>query len=300
MDLKGLSIFLFIFSCSGTSANLVSSSEANEANKADPRAKLPDAWKGDPSEIDEPVQMKAVANYSRVSPGQEIVIAARFLIAPKWHMYWENPGDAGLPTEVAFKASVGTIEPQPQPGPKKFVAFGDIVGFGYEKELLLSAKFKVPEIVPKQGITVSIHGEWLACLNSCIPGQDDIALTLLPATRTKPAAPAYQEIFSAHTKALPKPFQLLEGATAHWKLGKQHSVLIISLPGDQNAIYYPGRAEYQFFEGQAKIPEADTTEIRVSFASSAPSLVASGVLEILPKNKSSSFYKITSTKPELP
>ena len=297
MDLKGLSIFLLLYSCSGASANLSDSSNTGETGR---NPTLPESWKGDPSEIDKPVRMSAIANYSRVSPEQEIIIAAKFLIAPEWHMYWENPGDAGLPTEVAFNPSAGTIKLQPQPGPKKFVAFGDIVGFGYEKELLLSANFKVPQVLPKEGVSVSIHGEWLACLNSCIPGQDDVVLTLLPATETEPSVPANQNSFAAHASNIPKPFQLLEGATAHWKIGKKHSVLIISLPGDQRAIYYPGRAEYQFFEGQAKIPEADTTEVRISFASRAPNLVALGVLEVLSSNQSSRFYKINSTKPELP
>ena len=45
--------------------------------------------------------------------GGEVELAIQMRPAPGWHGYWQNPGDAGLPMEVA--ASISTAPPSTQP-----------------------------------------------------------------------------------------------------------------------------------------------------------------------------------------
>lgn len=39
--------------------------------------------------------MTLVADHDRVAPGQTLYFGLRQRLAPHWHSYWKNPGDAG-------------------------------------------------------------------------------------------------------------------------------------------------------------------------------------------------------------
>src|SRR5689334_12521666 len=54
-------------------------------------------------------QIKAtlLADVSAVRPGATFNVGVLLEIAPGWHVYWTNPGDSGLATEVKFQFPEG-------------------------------------------------------------------------------------------------------------------------------------------------------------------------------------------------
>ena len=46
------------------------------------------------------VEAELISEYKEVSPGQVVTVLLRTLIRPKWHTYWQNPGDSGAPTTM--------------------------------------------------------------------------------------------------------------------------------------------------------------------------------------------------------
>ncbi len=52
------------------------------------------------------VQARLVAEHTAVAPGGSTTIALEEQIAPKWHTYWKNPGDAGAPTVIEMDLAV--------------------------------------------------------------------------------------------------------------------------------------------------------------------------------------------------
>src|SRR6266513_3182638 len=95
-----------------------------------------------------PVTVRLVPELSAVAPGATLWIDLHLDIAPGWHTYWRNPGDSGLPTEVAWQLpegfSAGEIA---WPVPEHFV-LGGIGNYGYGG----SADLLVP-ITPPAGLT---------------------------------------------------------------------------------------------------------------------------------------------------
>src|SRR5688572_9197775 len=53
------------------------------------------------------VRAKLVADTTAVKAGQPFTVGVLLEIAPKWHVYWSNPGDSGMPTTVKFIAPDG-------------------------------------------------------------------------------------------------------------------------------------------------------------------------------------------------
>ncbi|WP_431271591.1 protein-disulfide reductase DsbD domain-containing protein [Dankookia sp. P2] len=45
-----------------------------------------------------------VAAAAAVAPGEPVELGLRLRLAPGWHTYWQNPGDAGAPPEVTILA----------------------------------------------------------------------------------------------------------------------------------------------------------------------------------------------------
>src|SRR5688500_17123767 len=61
------------------------------------------------------------------SPGETIVAGVHLKMAPRWHTYWRNPGDAGAPTEIEWTLPKGITAGEIQwPVPEK-VNFGELL-----------------------------------------------------------------------------------------------------------------------------------------------------------------------------
>ena len=67
------------------------------------------------------VQARLVAEDKAVAPGGSITIALEEIIAPEWHTYWKNPGDAGAPTMIEWSLPPGwTADAIQWPRPMKW------------------------------------------------------------------------------------------------------------------------------------------------------------------------------------
>lgn len=143
------------------------------------------------------VEAELLSDVTTVQPGQPFSLGVRLKMTPRWHVYWSNPGETGLPTQVTFSLPDGfEVGELRYPLPKEFVQPGEIVGYGYENEVLLIAQVTPP--VDHQGdVPVTAKAEWLVCDRVCIPGRVELSLTLKSGAR---AEPANEELF-AHWRA---------------------------------------------------------------------------------------------------
>ena len=84
------------------------------------------------------VQAELFADVSAIQPGKPFWLGVHITIDPGWHVYWKNPGDAGLPTSATLSLPDGfTAGPLEFPTPSRFEQPGDIVVFGYENSVML-------------------------------------------------------------------------------------------------------------------------------------------------------------------
>lgn len=96
---------------------------------------------------------------------------------PKWHTYWKNPGDAGLPITIQFYINEKPIELSGLEWPVPHIFSeqdGEITTYGYEGRF--SIFYQIPKEIrdTSNGETVSVNVTWLACKNICVPGQKKI------------------------------------------------------------------------------------------------------------------------------
>lgn len=98
----------------------------------------------------------------------------------KWHTYWKNPGDAGIPIKIQFfenNKKLKFIELE-WPYPKKYIEQGGVLAYGYSATNHFY--FKIPKDQASQlaNKKIKVKGQWLVCKDICIPGQDEITINL--------------------------------------------------------------------------------------------------------------------------
>ncbi|MCQ4161451.1 cytochrome C biogenesis protein, partial [Roseomonas sp. GC11] len=140
-----------------------------------------------------------------IAPGQPFRVGLRQQLAPGWHTYWKNPGDAGTPPEIAFTLPEGASATGfDWPAPQR-IPFGPLVNYGYEGQVLLPLTITPPAgLKPGDVFTLEAQASWLVCEKVCIPEEGVFRLDL-PVEATARPDPALAAEFRAAEAALPRP-----------------------------------------------------------------------------------------------
>jgi DsbC/DsbD-like thiol-disulfide interchange protein len=139
----------------------------------------------------EPVEVRLATSTARVEPGKPFDVGVVLRMQRGWHVYWRNPGDAGLPTSVRWTVPEGfAVGPLRWPVPRRFEQPGGIVGYGYADTVLLRSTVTPPAALASDR-SVPLHAEvgWLACESICIRGKKTLDLTLGPEAGAPAADP---------------------------------------------------------------------------------------------------------------
>ena len=153
----------------------------------------------------ERVEAELVAAKTALVPGEPMTVALRLAMEKGWHTYWQNPGDSGLPTTLAWNLPAG-IEAGPiqWPAPHALPA-GPLVNYGYDGEVLLLVDVKPPHTLPVGGVQVlKARADWLVCKELCIPEGADLTLAL-PVEKTALPDARWSAPIAAARAALPRP-----------------------------------------------------------------------------------------------
>jgi thiol:disulfide interchange protein len=151
------------------------------------------------------VTVELIQEDETIQPGQPFWMALRLNIEPGWHAYWKNTGDAGIPLKVEWKLPEGFEAKELQwPFPEKFTV-EDMVGFGYEGEVVLLAQLIPPAVINESEIDLKAQVRWLVCSSmTCQPGSAPVQTRLrVDAAQPKPR-PESQLLFTNARAKLPK------------------------------------------------------------------------------------------------
>jgi thiol:disulfide interchange protein DsbD len=152
-----------------------------------------------PGEHDGAVTARLLADVSEIAPDATFRAGVEISMAEGWHTYWENGGDAGLPTTIEWTLPDGfTAGPILWPVPHRYAEEGDVVTFGYADEVLLVTEISAGRSIPPgETVTVAARVDWLQCKDICIPGGAEVSLRLPVAAASAPAPEPVRDKFEA-------------------------------------------------------------------------------------------------------
>jgi len=170
-----------------------------------------------------PVRARLVADAGRPVAGGTLHVGVLLEIEDGWHVYWKNPGDAGLATEVRLTLPSGLEAGPPRwPAPVRFTQPGGLVGYGYEGSLLLASEVRLAGPPPAPGAPVAAEASWLACRDVCLLGSAE-----LEGRWPLEAAPSEFARWRAALPAADPPFSV--DVTGGWPAGERRAELALWL-----------------------------------------------------------------------
>ena len=185
------------------------------------------------------VESALYADRAAFAPGETTWFAFRQNVREGWHVFWVNPGDAGLPLALNWTLpdgyEVGAIQ---YPAPD-YIPVGPLASYAHEG----APVFLVPVTAPVDAavgadVDVSISASWQACEDICVP-EEALYQFSMP-VRSAADAPASENrlVFVAARLEQPEPLSL----PAEFRAGGDGYELAISdWAGDaaKEAFFFP-------------------------------------------------------------
>lgn len=152
------------------------------------------------------VHASLIAEQSEIAPGGTVTVALQEIIAPGWHTYWVNPGDAGAPSTLKWDMPAGwTAGAIAWPYPKR-LPVGPLMDYGYEGKVWLLTKLTAPaDAKPGHVVMLKAAASWLVCKEVCIPEHTELSLPLAVSAAPGPPYATVADKFTAARDRLPTP-----------------------------------------------------------------------------------------------
>jgi thiol:disulfide interchange protein DsbD len=182
-------------------------------------------------------------------PGKTVWVGLQLKHQPHWHTYWLNPGDSGLPTQLAWTLPAGVTAGEiAWPVPRK-IPIGNLANYGYEDTVLLPVPLTIsPQFKPSLlggDMEVKLHASWLVCQKECIPEEGDFVLKLPVKSTTAGNGAA----FDAALAARPQPIASGGEATPDSSARVDGNMLVLAVQG------LPVQARGKTIEFFPEVPE---------------------------------------------
>jgi thiol:disulfide interchange protein/DsbC/DsbD-like thiol-disulfide interchange protein len=176
-----------------------------------------------------------VAETPTAPSGARVALALVMEPQPGWHGYWQNPGDAGAPSRIAWDLPRGGAPGALRyPVPGRLLLAG-LMNYVYQGEYALLADFTLPAgLAPGTDVPIAAKVDYLVCTERiCVPESARVSTKV-----TIGAVGAARPEFARWRAALPRPL----GAQGRFERRGATLRLGIPLPagaGVDEAYFYP-------------------------------------------------------------
>jgi thiol:disulfide interchange protein DsbD len=201
-----------------------------------------------------------------VRGGETVWAAIRLQMDPGWHVYWKNPGGAGMATTVEWDLPPGVTAGEIQwPIPDKAEEDG-LITFIYETDAALLVPLRVDRGLAPGLIEIKARLKWLECGRQCLLGGAAVRAELTLGAETVPSQDAPR--FEHWRQEMPLPAAEIK-PSAWWEqegTGDLRPLVVAwdAAPGTAEADFFPDASDdYEIQEGQGGLAvEGERMELR--------------------------------------
>jgi thiol:disulfide interchange protein DsbD len=215
------------------------------------------------------VKVELLCDRTAVRAGETFTIAAKLSVEKSWHVYWENPGDSGMPTRITISGSPGFSVGDAQfPSPVRDEAEGDIVTFVHTGDVVFLSEVRAPnDLAPGFKALFELDAHWLVCQETCYPGAGKAKLEVPVAGKGSPEpAAANEKLFADARARIPRRWKDLEGAALEWSGSGASYALRIDVPKATALELFPIPGRSTRVSGTASAASANGCRLTVDLA----------------------------------
>ncbi|MGH8761531.1 MAG: protein-disulfide reductase DsbD domain-containing protein, partial [Burkholderiales bacterium] len=154
------------------------------------------------------IETELIPEKTSLRPGEPATVALRLKMEKRWHTYWKNPGDSGLPTRINWTLPQGfSAGPIQWPAPRR-INVGPLTNFGYEGEIFLLTDIQVPaRLAAGTAVPITAMADWLVCEEFCIPGDATFSFMLPVSNEPATVEPKWAKAIERTREQLPRQLQ---------------------------------------------------------------------------------------------
>jgi DsbC/DsbD-like thiol-disulfide interchange protein/cytochrome c biogenesis protein CcdA len=242
-------------------------------------------------------EVELLSEVQSAKAGQPFLLGLRMRMDPGWHVYWENPGDSGLPPSIKWTLpngwKSGIIE---WPVPER-IDLPPLRSYGYQTEVIFPVEITPAAASNNQPVKIKADVSWLTCQVDCIPGKGQLTLEINVGDRMtidSVNAPVFKQAQSRLPYAK-NPWVGTVGQTDHsWILH------FTGAPPPASAYFFPRREDVILHAAEQKLTKTSdgfTLEIPKSNLLTHPPNELEGILEA--DNQGFQSVNPVSIKPSL-
>jgi DsbC/DsbD-like thiol-disulfide interchange protein len=123
-------------------------------------------------------RVRLVSGLARAAPGGEAGLGVELALAPGWHVYWKNAGDAGYAPRLQVSRGLAPGATLLFPAPERFELPGNLVAFGYEREVVYPVAARLDPAIASGVAAIAARLDYLVCAETCIPHTAELELAL--------------------------------------------------------------------------------------------------------------------------
>ena len=153
-----------------------------------------------------PVTVELIAANDGIVAGEPVEVGLHIVPDADWHVYWKNPGDAGLPPRLKWQLPSGwTVSDISWPAPER-IDVPPLTSYGYHGDVLYPLTLTPPrDLKVGDKIEFKASAEWLVCKEVCLPGKAELSLTLPVVAKGENETSQYDALFAATHRLVPAP-----------------------------------------------------------------------------------------------
>lgn len=156
-------------------------------------------------------RVRLVSRWAAARAGGDAGLAVEFRLAPGWHVYWKNAGDAGYPPDLHASGDLEATTLR-FPPPHRYDLPGGLEAIGYEGRVLYPVDGRIAAGAEGPA-RLAAAIDYLVCAESCLPYAHDLALELPLADTPRPDDATADDVDAARG-SLPVPMATQDGALA--------------------------------------------------------------------------------------
>lgn len=244
-----------------------------------------------------------IAETTRVTAGQTILLGLHFDLKNEWHIYWDGRNDTGFAPTIEWTLPEGVkAGPMLWPAPHRYESPGEILDHVYEGQPTILIPLTIEfGTVPGTKLEIAGEVEWLVCKDLCLPGFGPVSIDLdvvrmgNSSAITPPKLSASQPLGKAASH-LPEPMlpdEAVEGLELAWS----DKAVTVRFEGATELAFYPAM-ESTILVSALKDGHAEGETLTLNLVSEDRDLSKSeerrlvGVLEVHPEDGEPRWYTI--------
>lgn len=152
------------------------------------------------------VRVSLISDHANVTRGGTFRVGFQIHHQAGYHTYWQNPGIAGVATNLVWQLPTGFIAgPIRWPYPEKTTMASYSI-YGYERDVMLVTEITAPADLVGPSVILKVDANWMACEKGCYPGNKTLEITLPVADQATDDA-ANAGVFAKSLAEVPGPLE---------------------------------------------------------------------------------------------